>query len=164
MTMAVYSVYAPPAKQPEDTVDPETFAFVRDGFSFWAFLFGPLWMLRHRMWLVLPGYILLLVVVELGLHFLRVSGTASTIVSLLVALLVGLEAAPLRAFTFRRRKWPLVGVIAANDRDAAERRFFSLWAENGGAIPAASAPLPAVVRSPSAADVIGLFPVSGTPQ
>jgi hypothetical protein len=162
--MAVYSVYAPPAKQPEDTVDPETFAFVRDGFSFWAFLFGPLWMLRHRMWLVLLGYILLIVAVQLGLHFLRVSGTASTVVNVLVALLVGFEAAPLRAFTFVRRKWPTVGVIAADDREAAERRFFGLWAENGGSIPAPSAAVPEIVRSPSAADVIGLFPVSGTPQ
>jgi hypothetical protein len=55
--MAVYTVHEPPPKPYEQASDPERFDFVRDGFSFWAFLFGPLWMLRHRMWLVLVGYV-----------------------------------------------------------------------------------------------------------
>ena len=33
--------------------DPERFVFVRDGFHFWAFLLAPLWLLWHRLWLVL---------------------------------------------------------------------------------------------------------------
>ena len=49
--MAVYTVHEPPLKRYETDADPERFVFVRDGFSFWAFLLGPLWMLRHRMWL-----------------------------------------------------------------------------------------------------------------
>ena len=59
--MAVYTVHQPPLKKYEAAPDPERFAFVRDGFSFWAFLLGPLWMLRHRMWLVLLGYIVVAV-------------------------------------------------------------------------------------------------------
>ena len=31
--------------------------FVRDGFYFWAFLLGPLWMLWRRLWLVLVVYL-----------------------------------------------------------------------------------------------------------
>ena len=56
--MAVYTVHEPPLRG-APAPDPERFVFVRDGFSFWALLFGPLWMLRHRMWLVLLGYVLL---------------------------------------------------------------------------------------------------------
>jgi hypothetical protein len=55
--MAVYTVHEPPPKRFEQTSDPERFAFVRDGFSFAAFMFGPLWMLSHRMWLALVGYV-----------------------------------------------------------------------------------------------------------
>ena len=40
--MAVYTVHQPPLKKFEAAADPERFAFVRDGFSFWAFLFGGL--------------------------------------------------------------------------------------------------------------------------
>ena len=31
--------------------------FVRDGFHFWAFLLAPLWLLVHRLWLALLGYL-----------------------------------------------------------------------------------------------------------
>ena len=52
----IYTVHEPPLKADETRADPERFVFVRDGFSFWAFLLAPLWMLRHRLWLVLLGY------------------------------------------------------------------------------------------------------------
>ena len=57
--MAVYTVHEPPLKRYETDADPERFVFVREGFSFWAFLFGPLWMLRHRMWVEFIAYLLL---------------------------------------------------------------------------------------------------------
>ena len=42
--MAIYTVHKPPMKRTEP--DPERFKFVRDGFYFWAFLLGPVWMMR----------------------------------------------------------------------------------------------------------------------
>ena len=55
--MAVYSrVRAAAAQRPQTAERPERFKFVRDGFSWGAFLFGPLWMVRHRLWLVLVLY------------------------------------------------------------------------------------------------------------
>ena len=38
--MAVYTVHEPPLRRYETTTDPDRFVFVRDGFSFWAFLFA----------------------------------------------------------------------------------------------------------------------------
>ena len=55
--MSVYTVHEPPRRAGAAAADVERFAFVRDGFSWWAFLLAPLWMLRHRMWLVLIGYV-----------------------------------------------------------------------------------------------------------
>ena len=59
--MAIYAVFEPPVRDEEDADYAERFAFVRDGFSWAAFFFGPLWMLRHLLiieliaWLVLVG-------------------------------------------------------------------------------------------------------------
>src|SRR5215470_11431351 len=103
-TMPVYTVHEPPPKRYEVAGDPDRFVFVRDGFSFWAFLFGPLWMLRHRMWLVLLGYMVLVIALELIQQALRVSSSAAFMVSLLLMFLVGFEAATLRRFTLGRRK------------------------------------------------------------
>ena len=57
--MAIYTVHEPPLKRDETEPDPDRFVFVRDGFYFWAFLLTPLWMLRHRLWLVLVCYALI---------------------------------------------------------------------------------------------------------
>ena len=38
--MSVYTVHEPPQRMADDAVNAERFVFVRDGFSFWAFLFA----------------------------------------------------------------------------------------------------------------------------
>jgi hypothetical protein len=163
--MAVYTVHQPPLKKYEAAPDPERFAFVRDGFSFWAFLFGPLWMLRHRMWLVLVGYIVIVVAMHVALRFVGASSGGTLFAAFMLALLVGMEAGTLRRFTLGRRKWRNVGTIVGSDREAIERRFFDSWVrgETLSPVPAAgpAAPAPAAPASRPASttpDVIGLFP------
>ena len=160
--MAVYTVHQPPLKKFEAAADPERFAFVRDGFSFWAFLFGPLWMLRHRMWLVLVGYVLLVVAIHFALRFVGASSGGSAFATFMLALLVGMEAGTLRRFTLGRRKWRNVGTIVGSDRETIERRFFDSWVR-GETLSPVPEPVPGMAapasRAASAApDVIGLFP------
>ena len=69
--MSIYTVHEPPLKADESTPDPDRFVFVRDGFSFWAFLLAPLWMLRHRLWLVFVGYVIVAVALQVGLRLHR---------------------------------------------------------------------------------------------
>ena len=102
--MSIYAVYEPPLKGREAAPDPARFAFVRDGFSFWAFLLAPLWMLRYRLWLAFVGYVIIAVVLSVGLRGIGASG-ASTAVALLLSLLVGFEASTLRRFGLSRRGW-----------------------------------------------------------
>jgi hypothetical protein len=136
--MAVYTVHEPPPKRYQSEPDPDRFVFVRDGFSFWAFLLGPLWMLRHRMWLVLIGYVVLAFGLRFGLQRLGAEGAVPAVVGLLVALLVGFEAGSLRRFTLSRRRFTNVGVIVGDDREVAEQRFFDAWIM--GLVPQPGAP------------------------
>ena len=166
--MAVYTVHQPPLKKYEASPDPERFMFVRDGFSFWAFLFGPLWMLRHRMWLVLLGYVVLVVAMQVALRSVGASVGGSMFAAFMLALLVGMEAGTLRRFTLGRRKWTNVGTIVGNDRETVERRFFESWVRGETLAPIAAAPAraaspatPAQRSASPAPDVIGLFPQPG---
>jgi hypothetical protein len=166
--MAVYTVHQPPLKRYEAAPDPERFAFVRDGFSFWAFLFGPLWMLRHRMWLVLVGYVIIAAAMAVSLRLVGASSNGAAFAFFMLQLLVGLEAGTLRRFTLGRRGWRNVGTIVGGDRDAAEQRFFDAWVRGETLAPIdptarTLAPTPAPVqRGPAPAqDVIGLFPQPG---
>jgi hypothetical protein len=172
--MSVYTVHEPPLRHDARlgagagaAPDADRFVFVRDGFSFWAFLLGPLWMLRHRMWLVLIGY----VAISVGLQALvRISGGSAAIgacISLLVGLLVGLEAGTLRRFTLSRRGWKNIGVVSGDDLEDAERRFFDAWVRRSPSRPVApvtGAPPVPPQRMPQAPTVVGLFPEPGAPR
>ena len=126
--MAAYTVHEPPLKRYDAVADPDRFVFVRDGFSFWAFLFGPLWMLYHRMWLALVCYLVVMGALQIGLHQLEMPAEIASLVGFLFALLIGFEAGTLRRFTLARRKWENAGVVVGDDRESAERRFFDIWA------------------------------------
>ena len=154
--MAVFTVHEPRPRKNESAAAPERYRFVRDGFHFWAFLLGPLWMLWRRMWLVLLMYLVAVTAIQYGLYRLGMSGAVKFAVGFLIALLVGFEAGTLRRWSLRR--WTQVGVVVAPDRDEAERRFFATW-EEGAALPPSTAPMPptAPVSRPSS-EVLGLFP------
>ena len=128
--MAVYTVHEPPLRKRkrETETDPMRFAFVRDGFSFWAFLLGPLWMLRHRLWLVLIGYLVVAVGLAVGLRWLgacrrhRLPWSACCL-----RCWSGSRPSTLRRWTLARRGWHSLGVVVADDVELAERRFFDAW-------------------------------------
>jgi Protein of unknown function (DUF2628) len=172
--MSIYTVHEPPPKAGTAEADPERFVFVRDGFSFWAFLLAPLWMLRHRMWLVFLGYVIVTVALQVGLRLIGASTTVIMLAGALVSVLIGFEAASLRRFTLWRRRWKNVGIVVGDDVESAERRFFDAWMNRSRTNPpasveprAASALAPAVPparRSPVSPDVIGLFPQPGAPR
>jgi hypothetical protein len=162
--MAVYTVHEPPSRAGA-APEPERFIFVRDGFSFAALLFGPLWMLRHRMWLVLLGYA---AVVAMLSFVLRLYGSASVGLAVwgLLALLLGFEAGTLRRFTLRRRGFRNIGVVVGDDLELAERRFFDAWVRRSSP---SEAPARSQAAAPSGAPrmpdpssyVLGLFPEPG---
>ena len=175
--MSIYTVYEPPLKAHESAPNPERFVFVRDGFSFWAFLLAPWWMLRHRLWLALTGYVILAIALSVALRFAGASTTVTLIAGALFSLLVGFEAATLRRFKLSRRGWKNVGIVVGDDLESAERRFFDAWVNkswvnkswadpsSADGAPRASSPAMgvAMVRRPSS-EVIGLFPQPGAPR
>jgi hypothetical protein len=124
--MPVYTVHAP-AVTDASIVATDRFAFVRDGFHFWAMVFGPLWLLSHRLWLALIGWIAALAMVDFGMKALGAGGMAVLLANFLIALLMGFEAASLRRWTLSRRSWRQLDIVVADDEESAERRFFDRW-------------------------------------
>jgi Protein of unknown function (DUF2628) len=165
--MAVYTVHQPQARDAVSLPNAARMVFVRDGFSFWAFLLAPIWMLWHRMWLVLLGYVVIVGGIDAVLAAVGASGVAISVVGLFISLLVGLEASTLRRLSLWRRRFRNVGVVSGADREDAERRFFAIWLAEPRLPPAIPPSLPAAnPTAPGAhhADVIGLFPQPGARQ
>jgi Protein of unknown function (DUF2628) len=162
--MPTYTVHAPPPKAGETASDPQRFLFVRDGFRFWAFLLAPLWLLAHRLWLVLLGYVIANALLDGALYLAGASDGLKFLGSLLIALLVGFEATTLWRWTLDRRRWQTLGFVIGDDDESAERRFFSEWTKRAPLQPFAPEPqysTPVRRGPPSGSDVIGLFPEPG---
>ena len=108
--MRVYTVHAPVASG-ADLAAADKFVFVRDGFHFWAAVATVIWLLWHRLWLVLIGWIALTLAINFGMGGLGASRGTILTVDVLIALLMGLEAASLQRWTLSRGKWRQLDVV-----------------------------------------------------
>ncbi|MGC2775366.1 MAG: DUF2628 domain-containing protein [Bradyrhizobium sp.] len=125
--MPVYTVHAPLAAG-ADLRSTDRFVFIRDGFHFWAAVLGAVWLAWHRLWLAMLGWSVLMIVLDVVLVRVGVSGGAIAGIDLLFAVLLGLEASSLERWSYSRGNWRQLDVVVADDLDAAERRFFERWA------------------------------------
>lgn len=120
--MASYVVMEPPAgtgwKSAEDA------RFVRDGFAFLAFLVPFIWFLWHRMWIEAAAALALTFALG-GLSSLEAFADIGPVVSLLVWILIALEANALRVTALERRGWHVWGVVEAHNREEAEMRYLA---------------------------------------
>jgi len=135
--MAIYTVHARSTSEsgdPSGAVEAGLDArFVRDGFSWGAFLFGGLWLLFRGLWLALVVYVALLL--GLGLVFDRFGAGGGPMAAfiLLAHLWFGFEGRSMVAEKLTRRGMPAVAVVEAGRQDDAERRYFSALALRGRA-------------------------------
>jgi hypothetical protein len=162
--MPAYAVLEPPRRNRTASEHADRFVFLRERFSLGAFLFGPLWMMWRRLWVVLIVYLVVVGLIEYGLQRLEITWPTRAAVYVLIHLLIGLEATSLRRWTRIRRGWRDCGIVIADDLEMAERRFFDARAvrrpgAGTSAMPAA-APL-AAHAGPAPRDIIGLFPEPG---
>jgi hypothetical protein len=162
--MTVYMVFEPPRQDGDLVRHAERIAFVRDRFTWSAFLFAPLWMLRHRLLLALAGYCAVVALAVAALNYAGVRASAIAWALALIHLLVGIEAGSLRRANLAHRGWRDRGIVIGDDRAAAERRFFDryVFAETTREMEAALAAAPRQPPPPAGAtDVLGLFPQPG---
>ena len=158
--MPVYTVHAPKSLGNDFRAAPEKVVFVRDGFHVWAFFLGFIWLIYRRLWLVLLGYIVVQIAAEVVLRVTHASGFAYSVVMLVIALFLGSEAGSLRRWTLSRRKWQQIGLVAADDEESAERRFFERAPSENFTFPAKASPtMPMPHSSIAARDAAGFFPM-----
>ena len=92
---------------------------VREGFSWGALFFGPIWLFAHRAWVA--GVLVLVAWVVLAL----LPGPLSPTLMLLLAWATGVFGTDLRRWSLARRGFTLVHVIAARNADAAFARLMA---------------------------------------
>ncbi len=152
--MTAYTVHEPPTP-PADLLDrAESLAFVREGFSWPAFLFTPFWLLANRLWLALVAYIVGIGGLQLLLYLAGAKPQWTTWVLLGVHFLIGLESSTIRRWTLDRNGWRTIGSVVGRSWAECERRFFESWlpdqpyikadalSPHGGALPLSTSMAP----------------------
>lgn len=125
--MSVFTVHQPPAP-PVDRIDrAESMVFLKDGFTWSAFLLGPLWLLANRLWLATAGYF---AVAAFGYLLLDAAGVEEALFGpFLLALnaIVGFEAHWMMSAKLETKGWNTLGSVTGQSLADCERRFFEGW-------------------------------------
>lgn len=158
--MALYTLHLPHGRR--DAAALEQAVVLRDGFSWAAFIFGPLWLVWHRLWLGLGLYVAAAVIIGGAEVLLGLGPRSSIALDLLVALALGFEGRSLRRAKLEAQGCSLEGVAAARRQDEAERKLLGpLVTPVSTPAPAGAASRPASLRQQGEPDIIGLFPTPG---
>jgi hypothetical protein len=106
-------------------LDPDRdIMLVKDGFCWPALLFSVLWALWCRLWWVAVGLLVLEVSLSGAVALLGLDPFSEVAISVGFAVVVGFVANDLKRWMLRRQGFAEVAVVLADDRDAAERRFY----------------------------------------
>jgi len=105
----------------------EALVFVKDGFSWGAFLLGPLWLAGNGLWLGLFGYLALVGAVVAGLDAVEAPDSWIMLAIVAAHAALGYEADSLQRTALARRGWRQIGSVTGRSRSDCERRFFDGW-------------------------------------
>ncbi len=151
--MAVFSVHLPG----DGAANAADAAFMREGFSFTAFFFGPFWLAYRRLWLWLALWLAagasLIALTSAG----AIGGGAALTLHFFMHLLLGLEASRLVERQLWRQGYDFAEIIAAPALDQAETEFYR---QIGPALEPSASPR-ALPLPPQAPQVLGSLPESG---
>ena len=98
--------------------------FVKDGFSWAAFVFLPLWALYHRLWWVAFGIVVAFAGLAIAADLMLLDPFTDSLIGLGLALIVGFEANDWRRADLYSRGWIERGLASGRDIDEAELDWF----------------------------------------
>lgn len=157
MRMRSYTLHVAEDARPGEVQGLERAVLVPDGFVWPAFAFTVLWFLYHRLWIAAAIVLFGLLALAGAGYVLGLPPVAGAAVSLLAAVLIGLEASSLRRWTLARHGRPARDALVAARPEDAEARALNRWLD---ASATSAAPRGSFPAGPSrrADPVIGLFP------
>ncbi len=139
--MQVYTIHRPP-QEPPWSQDPSDVVVVREGYSWGAFLAGPIWALFCGMWPLTLGHVAGLMLGAAAVRWLALGELFEAAALIAYQLLFALIADDLWRWWLSRRGFREAGVIVAPDAVTAAAAFALKQAE------AAAAPAPDGVAPP----------------
>ena len=124
ITFTVHESPDPPADR-HDRAD--RLVLVRDGFTYAAAAFTPLWLLLKQQWLAFVIYVGVFAAVVLVLVAADMPPQWYLLASSALHLLVGFEADSIQRWTLSRRGYTMIGTVSGRNQMECERQFLDSW-------------------------------------
>ncbi|MEK6745786.1 MAG: DUF2628 domain-containing protein [Pseudomonadota bacterium] len=116
----IYTVHIDPSK-PNSV---ENAVFIREGFNFFAFIFGILWALYHRIWLVAVGLIIISGLFAFSEEAKLLDKMSLAILQVAVQAIIGFYGNDWRRWTLARRGYIMSDVVVSDNELRAQQRYF----------------------------------------
>lgn len=157
MSLQVYSVHHQSDDPRIVATQSDRLVFVKEGFS-WPALFVPfLWLIYHRMWLVLVLFLAATIGVGLLPEVIPMTPSMQTVLGLGINLLMALQGNDLLRWTLARRGRKEIAVVVGDGIAGAEHRFFEQLCDADMGTPKGIAPSVLPMRDPAATPVQAAF-------
>jgi hypothetical protein len=125
-----YTVHEPPNPPANQVERAEGMVFVRDGFSWSALFFGPVWLLAKRMWIPLIFYVAVVTIISVVFGVIGLGGTFTGWIVAALHVLLALEGSTLQRWSLEQRRWTMIGSVQGRTESDGERRFFEAWLDD----------------------------------
>ncbi len=136
----IFTLHRPMGGKLDETV------FIKEGIAWWALLFGPLWFLYHRLWLLTAAYFALLIALAGAMTMFGLHEIAQSVIELIVAAAIAAAANDLRRWHLERRGYEFVDLMGAPNLALAEEIYFR---RRGAELAPSEAPTgPPAIRHP----------------
>jgi hypothetical protein len=116
--MKVYTAHRPPIASREHAL------FIKDGFSWPAFLFPVIWLVIKRLWLALALYVLAVALISAIASTAELSAGSVIAIAVGLNLILGFEANNLNRRALARRGFSEEGPFIGKDAEEAELKYF----------------------------------------
>ena len=120
----IYTVY----EKPEAAEPTDRLIMLKEGFTFLAFIFGGIWLLAKRQWVLWLGFVIVAIALCTVCHAFHLPPVANILAMIWLQLMLGYHASDLRAWRLTRRGYRFAGILAAESSMHAQRRYYEFAA------------------------------------
>jgi len=122
-----FTVHEPPNPPADRAERADSLVFVKEGFTYSAALFTPIWLLVKRQWLPFLFYVIVVAIIGGTLSTIGAPPQFYLLASSALHMLIGFEADVIQRWTLGRRGYQMIGSVSGRNEAECERRFFEAW-------------------------------------
>ena len=145
--MVAFTIHEMPDPPTERLDRADAHVFVKEGFSWTATLFAPVWLLMGSMWIAFAAYCAVVGLLVAASWQFEVVEQFLPWALVAIHFLIGLEGDSIRRWTLRVAGWRDLGAVTGRTPDECERNFYDAWLPTQPHIAARNPDAPTLGRS-----------------